>query len=152
PVFVPSAAARQAKEGLFFAVAASSATVYADADKSIVARLGTFEAAGVYAAAARAVSMAFTPAYSVFLAAYYRFFQHGVRGLEGTVSLAKRLAPVVCALGLLGSVAVWEVAPLAPKVLGADFDGTASGLRWLAAMPLLQALSYLGGDTLSGAG
>jgi O-antigen/teichoic acid export membrane protein len=152
PILRVSDARGQLKQGFFFAVGASSATIYNDIDKTMVARLSTLEAAGVYAAASRAVGMAFTPILSVFTATYYRFFVHGADGVRGTLKLARRLASPVLALGLLAAAGLWFAAPLAPRVLGGDFASATSALRWLALVPLFQAIFYLAGDVLTGAG
>src|SRR5262249_225992 len=152
PIVRISDTARQWKEGFFFAVGASSATIYTDIDKTMVARLSTLEAAGVYTAASRAVGMAFTPILSVFTPTYSRFFVHGEGGVRGTLKLARRLASPVLGLGLLAATGLWFAAPLAPDVLGGDFAAATSALRWLALVPLFQSIFYLAGDVLTGAG
>ena len=45
------------REGSWFALAQSSANVYTDIDKTMLARLGSLPAAGVYAVAYRATAM-----------------------------------------------------------------------------------------------
>jgi O-antigen/teichoic acid export membrane protein len=152
PVFSARAALRQWKDGFFFAVGASSASIYNDLDKTMVAALSTVRAAGVYGAASRIVSTAFTPILAVFSASYYRFFAAGAQGIDGTIALARRLALPVLSLGVAAAAVLWVVAPLAPLVLGADFASAESAIRWLALVPLLQAIFYLAGDVLTGAG
>jgi O-antigen/teichoic acid export membrane protein len=152
PVFSARSAVGQWKNGFFFAVGASSASIYNDIDKTMVAALASVRAAGVYGAASRIVSTAFTPILSVFTASYYRFFAAGAQGIEGTIALARRLAAAVLGLGVAAGAALWVAAPLAPLVLGPDFAPVESAIRWLALVPLLQAIFYLAGDVLTGAG
>src|SRR5262249_14867939 len=152
PRFSTRAAARQWREGFLFAVGASSASVYNDIDKTMVAGLSTVSAAGIYAAASRGGATAFMPILSVFPASYYRFFAAGSRGIDGTLGLARRLAAPLLCLGLAAAAVLWVAAPLAPLVLGKDFASAEAALRWLAPVPLLQAIFYLAGDVLTGAG
>jgi len=152
PVLSARAAARDWREGFFFAIGASSASIYNDIDKTMVAALSTATAAGVYGAASRAVGAAFTPILAVFTASYYRFFAAGARGIDGTIALAARLAAPLLGLGVVATGALWFAAPLAPRVLGADFASAEAAIRWLALVPLLQTIFYLAGDVLTGAG
>jgi O-antigen/teichoic acid export membrane protein len=140
------------KEGFLFAIGASSATVYNDIDKVMVARLASLSAAGAYAAASRAVGMAFTPILALFTAAYYRFFAAGATGITGTLELARKLAPAVLSLGIAAALGLWFAAPLAPRILGPGYGDAVEALRWLSIVPLLQAVFYLAGDVLTGAG
>jgi O-antigen/teichoic acid export membrane protein len=152
PRFSSKIARGQLKEGFLFAVGASSATVYNDIDKAMVARLASLGAAGVYAAASRAVGMAFAPILAVYTAAYYRFFAAGAGGIAGTIELARKLAPAVLGLGIAATLGLWFAAPLAPHILGPGYGDAVEGLRWLSIVPLLQAVFYLAGDVLTGAG
>jgi O-antigen/teichoic acid export membrane protein len=145
-------ASGQWKEGFLFAIGASSATVYNDIDKAMVARLASLGAAGAYAAASRAVGMAFAPILAVYTAAYYRFFAAGAGGIAGTIEFARKLAPAVLSLGIAAAFGLWFAAPLAPHILGPGYADTVETLRWLAIVPLLQAVFYLAGDVLTGAG
>jgi O-antigen/teichoic acid export membrane protein len=139
------------KIGGYFAVSASASTIYADIDKTMLGRLSTFDATGIYAAADRAVGMAFMPVMALLTAAYPRFFRAGVDGIRGSAAYARRLVPVSVAYGTAAGVGIFVLAPLAPYVLGSDFEASIGALRWLAPMPLLSALYYLPGDALTGA-
>src|SRR5260370_14472594 len=48
-------------EGLHFSVSLSAQTIYNDIDKTMVARLSTLDAAGIYASAYRFTAVSFTP-------------------------------------------------------------------------------------------
>lgn len=139
------------KLGGYFAVSLSAATIYSDIDKTMLARLSTLSATGIYAAADRAVGMAFLPVGALLGAAYARFFRAGERGIVGSTEYALRLTPAAAGYGALVGLALFVAAPLAPHILGSDFDGSVEALRWLAPVPLLSALYYLPADALTGA-
>ena len=143
---------RELPSGIAFSLAQSSASIYTDIDKTMLARLGSLGAAGIYAAAYRATAMAFVPVISLLQASYARFFRHGEDGIRGSLGFARRLLPFALVYGAASSTALFLAAPLAPLVLGSDFASSTAALRWLAALPLIQALYYLAGDTLTGAG
>jgi O-antigen/teichoic acid export membrane protein len=151
PAPKPSLLLRRVKLGGYFAVAASASTIYGDIDKTMLGRLSTFEATGIYAAAYRAVSSAFIPIMALLIAAYARFFRAGAAGIEGSTAFARRLLGPVAAYGVAAGIAIYFLAPLAPYVLGADFRASVDALRWLAPTPLLSALCYLPADALTGA-
>ena len=72
--------AAQWKEGLLFAVSISSQNVYNDIDKTMLARMDTLQAAGIYAAAYRIIDFTFVPMRAALAAAYPRFFKSGAEG------------------------------------------------------------------------
>lgn len=152
PAREPGLRRRGLKLGGYFAVSAMASTVYGDIDKTMLGRLSTLDATGIYAAADRAVGMVFMPVMALLTAAYARFFRAGATGISGSQALARRLLPVAAAYGALAGVALYFLAPLAPFVLGSGFSGATKALRWLAPLPLLSALYYLPADALTGAG
>jgi len=144
--------AAEIKEGFYFSVSLSAQNVYNDIDKTMLARLSTLEAAGIYAAAYRLIDVSFTPVRSLLYASYSRFFQHGAVGVRGSFGFAKRLLPITSAYGLIVGAALYLTAPLLPYLLGADYENAVEAVRWLAVLPLLKAVHYFLADTLTGAG
>lgn len=140
------------KEGFYFATALSAQGIYNDIDKTMLVRLATLEATGIYAAAYRLIDVSFLPVRSLLWAAYARFFQHGMAGLQGTLGFAKRLLPMAGGYGLAVGVGLFLVAPLVPLVLGKDYTETVEALRWLALLPFLKAVHDFAADALTGAG
>lgn len=140
------------KEGFYFAIGMSAQGIYNDIDKTMLVRLSSLSAAGIYAAAYRLIDVAFLPVRSLLWASYARFFQHGVAGLRGTLSFAKRLLPVAGGYGLAVGAGLFIVAPLVPLVLGADYGETVEAIRWLALLPFLKAMHDFAADSLTGAG
>jgi len=142
---------RHLKESVYFSLGQSSANVYTDIDKAMLARLATLDAAGVYAAAYRATAVAFAPVSSMLNSTYARFFQRGTAGVRGSLSLARSLLPFAVIYGLGASALLFFAAPLAPHVLGGDYADSVGALRWLSPLPAILAWYYLAGDTLTGA-
>jgi O-antigen/teichoic acid export membrane protein len=147
----PSLLWRRFKLGGYFAVAASASTIYGDIDKTMLARLSTFDATGIYAAAYRAVNAAFIPVMALLMASYARFFRAGMAGIEGSTAFARRLFAPAAAYGVVAGIAIYFLAPLTPHILGADFAESVEALRWLAPLPLLCSIYYLPADALTGA-
>jgi O-antigen/teichoic acid export membrane protein len=140
------------REGPWFALGQSSSNIYTDIDKTLLARLATLPAAGVYTAAYRVTAMAFVPMTGLLVATYARFFRRGAEGISGSRRLAAELMPLACLYGLGAGVALYAIAPVLPHLLGRDFSTATGVVRWLAPLPLIQAAFYLGGDALTGAG
>lgn len=152
PTFRPSEAFRDWKEGFYFAVSQSSQNIYNDIDKTMLARLATLEAAGIYAAAYRLLEVAFAPVRSILYASYARFFKVGADGIRGSVRLARKLLPVGWAFSLGGGLLLFIFAPIVPTILGDDYQNAAEAIRWLAFLPFLKTGHYFAADSLTGAG
>lgn len=148
----PLAHLRQWRDGLHFSLGLSAQAVYNDVDKVALERFSGAGDAGAYTAAYRVVDMAFTPVRAVLAAAYPRFFAAGTTGLDGAVTLARRLAVPGVALGLAASLALLLGAPLLPVLLGPSYAGSVGVLRALSVLPLLKVAHYLAADALTGAG
>jgi O-antigen/teichoic acid export membrane protein len=139
-------------EGLYFAGGLSAQTIYNDVDKTMLARLSTLGANGIYSAAYRLIDVAFIPVSSVLYAAYPGYFRHGKGEAQATYKYAKQLMPRPIGFSLLAFVGLLAGAPLVPKILGSDYSRTVEALRWLAILPLLKTVHYFFADALSGAG
>lgn len=139
-------------EGFYFAISLSSQSIYNNIDKTMLVRLATFGAAGIYAAAYRLLDLAFQPVSALLASTYPRFFQHGTQGLQGTKRLAKRFLPFAAGYAILASGVLILAAPVLPFVLGHDFRESVDALRWLSPIVLFRAVHYFLADTLTGAG
>jgi O-antigen/teichoic acid export membrane protein len=139
-------------EGFYFSVSLSAQTIYNDIDKTMLARLATLEATGIYAAAYRLLDVAFVPVRSILAAAYAKFFQHGASGISGSIGLTKRLVPIAGTYGIAAGIGLFLFAPVVPYVLGDEYAGTVEALRWLSPILFLKAMHYFAADTLTGAG
>jgi len=142
----------EAREGFFFSVSQSAQTIYNDIDKTMLARLSTLEATGIYGAAYRLIDVSFAPVWSLLAAAYPNFFRVGVGGIVETFRYARPL--VARALGYAGfvGIAILVGAGIVPHILGKDYALTVEALRWLAILPVLKVIHFFLSDALAGAG
>lgn len=140
------------RRGMYFATGFSAQNVYNDIDKTMLSRLSTLQATGIYGAAYRVIDVAMVPLRALSAAAYPRFFRHGARGVRGSLMVARRLFPAAVGYGCTVGAAVYLVAPLLPRFLGADFGNAVEAVRWLALLPVLKSIQSFAADTLTGAG
>ncbi len=139
-------------QGFYFSTSMSAQTIYNDIDKTMLARLSTLDATGIYAAAYRVIDVSFTPVRSVLNAAYANFFRHGESGIAATYSYAKKLLPKMMGYSLLIFAALYLSAPVIPLVLGAEYARAVEALRWLSLLPFLKSMHSFLADSLTGAG
>jgi O-antigen/teichoic acid export membrane protein len=141
-----------AREGVYFALGLSASGVFTDADKALVARLDSFDAAGTYTAGYRVVSFSFVPVLALLQTTYASFFRAGAHGVRASWGFARGLLPRAVGYSLAAGLAIVLVAPVLPDVLGSDYEPSVDTIRILAPVPVLQTLAYLAGDALMGAG
>ncbi|NJR68259.1 MAG: oligosaccharide flippase family protein [Synechococcales cyanobacterium CRU_2_2] len=139
-------------DGFYFSVDFSAYTLSNDLDKTMLARIGTLQAAGLYAAAYRIIDVALTPIMSLTAVAYAKFFRAGANGMQGSVGVAKKFVPLAATYGLVASVGICLVAPLASFILGSEYDGVVEAIRWLSPLLFLRSIQSFAADTLTGAG
>jgi len=144
--------AAELREGFYFSAGMSTATIYNDIDKAMLARLGTLEATGIYGAAYRLIDVSFAPVASLLAAAYAGFFRAGAGGISAAIQYAKPLVGRALAYASLVSVAMLVGAGIVPYVLGGQYRLTVEALRWLAILPMLRVVHVFLSDALSGAG
>ena len=140
------------REGAYFALGLSASGVFTDADKALVARIDSFEAAGAYTAGYRVVSFSFVPVLAMLHTTYAGFFRAGSHGVRSSWHFARSLLPKAVGYSLVVAVGLVLIAPAIPRILGSDYEPAVETIRILAVLPLLQTLSYIAGDALMGAG
>jgi O-antigen/teichoic acid export membrane protein len=152
PQFSVRNAIRDLREGFFFASGMSAQTVYNDLDKTMLARMGSLEATGIYGAAYRVIEVSFTPVLSLLSAAYPRFFNVGLRGIEASLAFARRLMLRAFLFSCALCLAVIACAGLLPLVLGKQYAEAAVALRWLALILPLRSIHAFYSDILTSVG
>ncbi len=140
------------EEGFYFGTALSAQTINNDIDKTMLARLSTLDATGIYAVAYRVIDVAFAPVRSVVYAAYPDFFRHGHKGIAASYAYAKRLLPKMMGYAVVVAIGLFVTAPLIPVLLGSEYARTVEALRWMALLPLFKSMHYFLADSLTGAG
>ena len=152
PRFVIRRSPAELREGLYFSISLSAQTIYNDVDKTMLARLGSLDATGIYGAAYRLIEVSFVPAWSLLAAAYPKFFRAGSGGMSATFHYAKRLLVRVLAYAALGTLGILLCAGVVPYFLGPEYARTVEALRWLAPILVLRAIHSFLADALTGAG
>ena len=146
-----SALLEDAREGCFFSMSTSAQTIYNDIDKTMLARLSTLSATGVYAVAYRIIDTSLTPVRSLVSAAYPQFFCIGTKGIDATYSYAKSLIRKAVVFGALDFVALVLIAPLLPHILGPKYANVVPAIQLLALIPVMRCVHWFLADALSGA-
>ena len=139
------------REGCFFSISSSAQTVYNDIDKTMLARLSTLTATGVYAAAYRIIDVSLTPVRSIVSAAYPEFFRIGAAGMEPGYGYAKRLIRKAVLFGAVDFIGLILIAPLLPLILGPKYASVAPAVQLLALIPVMRCVHWFLADALSGA-
>jgi O-antigen/teichoic acid export membrane protein len=140
------------REGSYFSVSLSAQTIYNDIDKTMLARMGTLDATGIYGAAYRLIDVCFVPVSSLLVASYPNFFRAGADGITSCLRYAKPLLLRSLAYSAFICVALLLSAGAVPHILGQEYSRTTEALRWLAVLPFLKVLNYFFSNVLTGAG
>ncbi len=151
PEFELSSLIADSREGIYFSIGTSAATVYNDIDKVMLGKI-SFAEVGIYAAAYRIIDVSMTPVRALVSAAYPHFFRLGTGGVRKTWSYARTQISRACLYSLVLAPALWVGAPLLPHFVGSGYAQTVPALRWLAVLPLIRSAHSFMADALSGAG
>jgi O-antigen/teichoic acid export membrane protein len=138
-------------QGFYFSISQSSQSIYNNIDKTMMVRLSTLEAAGIYGTAYRVLDFSFQPISSLLYSTYSRFFQHGSQGVRGTARYARRIVPFAATYSLLVGAGLFFLAPLLPWILGNGYAGSDGALRWLSPIILFRTIHYFFSNSLTGA-
>jgi O-antigen/teichoic acid export membrane protein len=138
-------------EGFYFSISQSSQSIYNNIDKTLMVRLATLQAAGIYATAYRVLDFAFQPVSSLLYSTYARFFQHGSQGIRGSSRYAKRILPYALGYSAVIGFGLFIAAPLLPVVVGRGYAGADEALRWLSPILLFRSAHYFLSNSLTGA-
>lgn len=152
PCFVRSSYLAEMSEGCYFSISVSSQNINNDIDKVLLSRLTNLEVTGVYSAAYRIIDVLFVPIRSLMQAACARFFQAGMTGIRGSVSLTKKILPYALWYSVGAGIFIIFVSPLIPFIIGKEYKNIVPIIRMLSMLPVLKMLQYLASDALTGAG
>lgn len=139
-------------ESSLFAVNLCSATIYNDIDKTMVGKLASFTATGIYGAAYRIIDVSLVPVQAMLSASYPEFFRRGVGGPSATKKYAYKLIKRAAPFAALVTVGLLVIAPVVPRVLGKNYVSSVEALRWLAIIPFLRSIHIFLADGLTAAG
>ncbi|MEL6441213.1 MAG: oligosaccharide flippase family protein [Cyanobacteria bacterium J06621_8] len=151
PQFKISRLMTELRLGFSFAIGISAQSIYNDLDKSMLAKLSSLEAAGIYGAAFHMLNVAFTPILSLGMASYRNFFQQGVSGIKGSFKLCQKLLPSSLGYSVLAILGLAVGAQIIPLILGAEYSDSAVALVWLSPTIFFRTMHQFAADTLTGA-
>ena len=127
------------REGFPFAVAGLAQKLAADADKALLAGLGSLHAAGIYGLAYRILEMAQTPMHALALSTLTHFVRHRQRGPRAAVRELLHILPIPMVYAVLVAPTLFGAAWLIPAVFGEAFANASKSIQHMALLPLLMA-------------
>ena len=119
-----------------FAFGSAATKIYADIDKTMLARLTTLEAAGAYSAGYRFAEFATVPVLSLISAAMPRWFRAGENGMAGAIECVRRIIIIPFVYCSLAGLCLYFCADILPFMLGAAYGDAVLALQWLAFLPI----------------
>lgn len=152
PKFSAPRSFAEMREGFYFSTSQAAQTIYNDIDKTMLARLSTLEATGIYGAAYRIIDVSFVPVSALLWSSYPNFFRAGSDGIVAAWNYAVPLLRRAILYGVAICVALLVCANLLPYFLGSEYASAVEALRWLAVLPILKSIHYFFSDTLTGSG
>lgn len=150
PLFRSIPSVRDLIDGSSFSISLAAQTIYNDIDKTMLARMVSLEAAGLYGAAYRVIDAAFSPVNALLHAAYPNFFQHGMLGLPQAARFARRFLLEALTYCFVVGVLLFALAPCIPALMGVQFASTVFALRFLVPTLVFRGTHVFAADALTG--
>lgn len=121
-----------------YASGISASSVQASGDKVVLNTAGHVADAGLYGAAYRIIMMSQIPVNALLHSTHLSFLER-----DGTdpVKLCVKYSKIAFVYAAAAVVGLLVLAPIVPFVLGSEFDGTTSMIRWLTPIVLLSAIT-----------
>jgi O-antigen/teichoic acid export membrane protein len=139
-------------DGMPYAASIAAFSAQDGIDKPLMVRYGWRDDAGLYAAAYRIPGMAFIPVQALIVATVNRSFSEGRQGIAASMRLARKLLVPSLAYSIVAATVMVVGAPLFRPLLGSEFSGSVTILRWVAFLPIVRTLQYFPANALTGAG
>ncbi|MCL2659475.1 MAG: oligosaccharide flippase family protein [Acidobacteriaceae bacterium] len=152
PRFVPRLFINKLEEGFEYSLAGSTQSIYNDIDKTMLSHYGMNIANGVYTIAYRIIDITSIPISAIDAAALPRYFSRSRDGVVVVRHLAFRLAIRAVLIGAAMAVCVFIMAPIIPRMIGAEFSQSVYALRWLCFIPAFRGIHQLTGSAITGIG
>jgi O-antigen/teichoic acid export membrane protein len=150
--YEPDLILRRIREGLGFSFAGSTQATFNDVDKVMLSHYGLNRENGFYTLAYRVIDAATTPIVALNDSVLPRFFRLGEKGIPKVIRLALKSAGASLLVGAGLAAGITLLAPLIPHLVGRDFSGVVSALRWLCWIPLFRGIHRAAGSALTGSG
>ena len=139
-------------QGIYFSISASANNINTNLDKSMMLDLSGKRAVGIYGVAYRFIDVGNVFLLALFGATYTRFFQHGAKGIKGSLKFAKQLLPILIGFAVASVIGYQFVAQYIPLIFGEQFTEAIGALLLLSPLPAIAAFQYLAADSLTGSG
>lgn len=131
-----------------YSVGIAGTSVQSSADSVTLNATGHVADAGLYGAAMRIIGFAQVPINALSNSTHLSFLDREAN--HDPVVLSKRYSLVAGAYGLAAAVGLLTFAQLVPVLLGSEFDGTTTMLRWLAPVAFLRSITIFPANGLLG--
>jgi O-antigen/teichoic acid export membrane protein len=142
----------EARQGFGYAMNGVSEGVLDASDRPVLVNSGFAADAGYYTLAYRLLLFSLLPAMALMKATTAQMFRAGEEGVAGAYGVARRLLPISALIGVTTTATVWLGAPALAVVLPERLHDTVDILRWLAILPLVKGIQYMGGNVLDASG
>ena len=143
---------RHLRSNVMYSAAISADAVGNDGDKVVLAANRYVVDTGLYAAAYRIIGLGMVPVGALVGASHKRFLENEVGRRREHLDLALRYSVAAGGYGILFAVGAFLTAPLFPKMMGNEFEGSVTILRWLAPIVFLRAIGIFSLNGLMGLG
>jgi O-antigen/teichoic acid export membrane protein len=140
------------KSSLVYSSGVSGLAVQNDGDKTVLAAYHYRNDLGLYSAAYKIVQFGLIPVNTWMSVSHNRFLVHDADARNQHLKRALKFGSVCAAYGLLFALGIMVAAPLITLVVGDEFDGSVTIVRWLAPLVLLRALAIFPLNGLMGLG
>jgi O-antigen/teichoic acid export membrane protein len=143
---------RHLKSSLVYSSGVSGLAVQNDGDKTVLAAYHYRTDLGLYSAAYKIVQFGLIPVNTWMSVSHNRFLVHDEEARGQHLRRALRFGSVCALYGAVFAVAVAIAAPLITLIVGNEFEGSVTIVRWLGPLVLLRALAIFPLNGLMGLG
>jgi O-antigen/teichoic acid export membrane protein len=144
--------ARHLRSSLVYSAGVSGFALQNDGDKTVLQAYGLKSDVGLYSAAYKIVQFGLIPVNAFMNVSHNRFLEHDDTAAGQHRRRALRFGALCASYGLLFAICVIVAAPLITIVVGSDFEGAVTIVRWLAPLVLLRSLAIFPLNGLMGLG
>lgn len=143
---------RHLKSNVVFSAAITADGIANEGDKVVLADSGHRVDTGLYAAAYRIIALGMVPVGALVNASHKRFLENEEARRREHLDLALKYSLVSGAYGILVGIGIFVAAPMFPMIMGDEFEGSVTILRWLAPIVFLRAIGIFSLNGLMGLG
>jgi O-antigen/teichoic acid export membrane protein len=143
---------RHLKSGVVYSAGVSGFALHNDGDKTVLQAYNYKTDVGLYSAAYKIVQFGLIPVNAFMGVTHNRFLVHDEEATGQHRRRAMRFAGITAFYGLLFAIGITICAPVITLIVGDDFEGSVTIVRWLAPLVLLRSLAVFPLNGLMGLG